>query len=104
MFHGQADAAKKAQKIVQALTHYTKNKSHDRHAHYDECVSMGLKIKPIECAEEYAADVETKGDFQDLVLTVHHCYMHFLMNTPAYKIIENHLGVGMSKQMTVNPN
>ena len=36
-------------------------------------------------------------DFQDLILTVHHCYMNLLMNTPAFKVIENHMGVGMNK-------
>ena len=35
---------------------------------------------------------------QDLVLTVHHCYMHTLMNTAAFKIIENHLGNALVKQ------
>jgi len=104
MFNGQSDAKKKAQKIVKALTHYTKNKTHDRHAHYDECQAMGLRVKSIENDDEYTDEKEQKGDFQDLVLTVHHCYMHFLMNTAAYKIIENHLGVGMSKNITSAPN
>lgn len=104
MFHGQADAKKKAQRIVKSLTHYTKNKTHDRHAHYDECVAMGLNIKSIESDDEYKDEKETKGDFQDLVLTVHHCYMHYLMNTAAYKIVENHSGVGMSKNITAPVN
>jgi len=29
---------------------------------------------------------------QDLVLTVHHGYMHIFMNPAAFKVIENHLG------------
>jgi hypothetical protein len=29
---------------------------------------------------------------QDLVLTIHHCYMFSLSNSGAFKIIENHLG------------
>ena len=36
-------------------------------------------------------------EFQDTVLTIHHCYMHTMMNTPATKIIENHLGDAMIK-------
>lgn len=99
MFHGEADAKKKAGKIVKSLSHYTDNKQHDRHIHYDECVSMGLKIKALEEATEYAAEVQEKGEFQDLVLTVHHCYMHLMMNTPALKIIENHLGIGIMKNV-----
>ena len=43
------------------------------------------------------------AEFQDLVLTVHHCYMHLLMNTACYKTIENHLGVGLFKNQTVAP-
>ncbi len=29
---------------------------------------------------------------QDKVLTVHHCFMHTLANTQAFKIIEDHRG------------
>lgn len=100
MFSGDRNAKRKAAKIVKDLSHYTKNKTHDRHIHYDECSTMGLNVRPIENGAEYVEDKETKGDFQDLVLTVHHCFMHFLMNTAAYKIIENHVGVGMSKNVT----
>ena len=98
MFSGDPDAKAKAAKAVKALTHYTDNKAHDRHIHYDECLSMGLKIKSIEDSGEYESEKEQKGDFQDLVVTVHHCYMHLLMNTPAIKIIENQLGAGFCKQ------
>jgi len=97
MFHGAADAKAKASKIVKALTHYTKNKGHDRHFHIDECLAMGLNIKSIEDEPQYKDGNAEKGDFQDLVLTVHHCYMHLLMNTPSFKIIENHTGTGISK-------
>ena len=38
------------------------------------------------------------AELQDLVLTVHHCFMLSLMNTHAHKIIENHLGRAMVKQ------
>lgn len=48
---------------------------------------MGLKIKMI----------ESDPELQDLVLTVHHCCMHTLMNTPAFKIIENQLGTALVK-------
>ena len=101
MFQGEADAKKKADRIVKALTHYTKNKTHDRHIHYEECLAMGLKVRSIE--DDPTLNAEFKTEFQDLILTVHHCYMHFLMNTTAYKVIENHLGVGMCKSLTGNP-
>ncbi|WP_309605489.1 hypothetical protein, partial [Phenylobacterium sp.] len=35
---------------------------------------------------------EGDKELQDLILTVHHCFMHTLSNTPAFKIIEDHRG------------
>ena len=98
MFHGRPDAKRKAAAIVRSLTHYDKNKTHDRHIHYEECLKIGLQVKLI----EDATDPDGKKDdlFQDLILTVHHCYMHTLMNTPTYKIIENHVGVGICKNLS----
>ena len=52
-------------------------------------------VKLIEEAKD--ENGEKDSVFQDLILTVHHCYMHTLMNTQAYKMIENHLGTGISK-------
>jgi len=98
MFKGQADAKKKAARVVKCLTHYANNRTHDRHIHSDECQKMGLNVKLIEDAVD-AAGVKD-AEFQDLVLTVHHCYMHTLMNTNTFKIIENHLGTGMTKNMS----
>jgi ATP-dependent protease ClpP protease subunit len=88
MFKGHRDARRKATAIVRKLTDYSGNKTHDRHINIDECESIGLKIKRIEDSQP----------LQDLVLTVHHCYMHSLMNTPSFKMIENHLGVAFVKQ------
>jgi len=95
MFYGENDAKKKANHIVKELSNYERNRAHDRHIHYEECLAMGLKVKAIEDA--VGKDGQKDVEFQDLVLTVHHCYMHTLMNTNTYKIIENHLGTGMSK-------
>jgi ATP-dependent protease ClpP protease subunit len=87
MFKGDADAKQKAIRIVKALTAYRLNKGHDRHLHYEECEKMGLKVEKI----------ETDPEFQDLLLTVHHCCMHALMNTPSFKMIENHRGIAFVK-------
>jgi ATP-dependent protease ClpP protease subunit len=101
MFKGESDARKKADKIVRNLTDYRRNKTHDRHINFEECQKMGLNVKLIEDAKDNHGH---KDDvFQDLILTVHHCYMHLLMNTPVFKVIENHLGVGYVKHQTVNP-
>jgi len=73
MLASNPDKAAVAAKIVQELTDFTGNKGHDRHIQYDECVALGLRIEPLEADQE----------FQDLVLSIHHCYMHVMMNTPA---------------------
>jgi hypothetical protein len=82
MFAGESGAAAKARKVVRKLTDYRGNRTHQRHIHFDELKQMGLKV----------ARIEDDQEFQDIVLTVHHCYMHALMNTTAYKIVENHCG------------
>lgn len=87
MFGGQRTALEKARAVVRRLTDYTGNKGHDRHIQFDECKAMGLKVVAIEADQA----------LQDVVLTVHHCYMHVLMNTPVFKIIENQTGVGFMK-------
>lgn len=88
MFAKDKMAKRKAAKITKALSDYGRNKAHDRHIHMAECKQLGLKIERL----------EDNSDLQDLVLTVHHCYMHALMNSQAFKIIENHLGAAFVKQ------
>lgn len=89
MFADYKNAATRAQRAVTHLTDYSENKSHSRHIPFEECTKdIGLKVTPLEADEK----------LQDLVLTIHHCFMHVLMNTPSYKIIENHLGVALVKQ------
>jgi hypothetical protein len=89
MFKGLPDRKKQAKAITKALSNYPKNKSHDRHFHIDDCENMGLIIKHL----------EADPVMQDLVLTVHHCYMNVMMNTNAFKVVENHKGVALIKQV-----
>lgn len=94
MFEGKPDAEQKSKKIVRKLSHYRGNKTHSRHIHFDELDKMGLKVSLIEDDQQ----------LQDLVLTVHHCYMHVLMNTPVFKMIENHKGSAFVKvQISTQP-
>jgi ATP-dependent protease ClpP protease subunit len=95
MFAGQPNAKKKAKAATKALSDYKKNKSHERHLDADECEEIGLNIKHL----------ESDATMQDLVLTVHHCYMNLLMNTNAFKIIENQNGIALCKntQLPINP-
>jgi ClpP class serine protease len=91
MFKGDPKAKQKARKIVAKLTDYRGNKSHERHIHFDECLGMGLAVELLEDDQPY----------QDAALTVHHCFMHTLMNTNAFKIIESHRGATFVKQQVV---
>jgi hypothetical protein len=88
MFGADEGSEAKADAIVSNLSAYHENKTHARHIHIDECIALGLKIERLEDDEV----------LQDLVLTVHHCFMHSLMNTPSYKMIENHIGRAFVKQ------
>jgi ATP-dependent protease ClpP protease subunit len=91
MFEGDPRAKAKAKRIVKKLTDYRGNKTHQRHIHFDELHDMDLKVSLI----------EDDQDLQDLVLTVHHCFMHSLMNTTAFKMIENHKGSAFVKHQAV---
>lgn len=82
MFYGDPQAVDKADRIVAALNDHAGTKTHSRHFHVDDAVGFGLKVEQLE------ADPE----LQDLVLTVHHAYMHTFANSAAGKIIENHEG------------
>jgi hypothetical protein len=93
MFSGLSKATAKAKSVVRHLTDYRGNKAHNRHINFTECKKIGLDVDLIETAAD--------PDLQDLVLTVHHCLMHALMNTPAFKIIENHQGAAFVKQNIV---
>ncbi|MBI5522310.1 MAG: S49 family peptidase [Desulfarculus sp.] len=73
--------------IIKKLTDYKLNRSHGKHIHLAECREMGLVVEQLEDDQV----------FQDLVLSVHHCFINTLMNSPAHKIIENHLGTAMVK-------
>jgi ClpP class serine protease len=44
MFEGDAQAKKKAARVVKGLAHYKKNKTHEKHLHFEECDEIGLKV------------------------------------------------------------
>ncbi|WP_244964672.1 SDH family Clp fold serine proteinase [Pantoea stewartii] len=82
MFSGDADAVDKAKHICDELNNHHTTYTHARHIHLDKAKSIGLNI----------VELEEDQTLQDLVLTVHHCYMHTFGTTKAAKIIENHNG------------
>jgi hypothetical protein len=83
MFANDADRDTKAQVIVGYLGSHSATAAHARHIPLSKCEDIGLKIERL----------EDDAKLQDLVLTVHHAYMHTFSMTAAIKITENHLGV-----------
>ncbi len=73
--------------VVSKLTDLSENKGHNKHFHIDECLDMKLNVTAL----------ERDPKFQDLILTIHHCYMHSLSNTPVIKITENQTGKAIIK-------
>ncbi|RKT93882.1 UNVERIFIED_ORG: serine dehydrogenase proteinase [Pantoea allii] len=82
MFDQDPDAKQKAKLICDELNNHHTTYTHARHIHLDKAKSIGLNI----------VELEQDQKLQDLVLTVHHCYMHTFGTTKAAKIIENHNG------------
>lgn len=78
--HGQADIA---DGVVNYLSDHSITATHSRHLPVSKCEEIGLKVERLEDDEK----------LQDLVLTVHHAYMHTFSMSQAVKIVENHLGV-----------
>jgi hypothetical protein len=90
MFADSQNADLEAEKVVQALSDHSETKTHSRHISIDTCRKMGLRVEELEADDK----------LQDLVLTIHHAFMHTFSQTPAIKIIENHKGV--ATVLTVN--
>jgi ClpP class serine protease len=70
-------------KIVGIFSDHAEQKSHGRHISKQQCIDAGLNITSLEADQ----------DFQDAVLTTHHCFLHTLSHTASIKIIENEDGV-----------
>lgn len=89
MLKSNPNADAKADEIVKTLGGLERNKNHGRRFHYTDCENMGLIIE----------ELEDDQKLQDLVLSVHRCYMH-TMGTAGNvtKIIENHKGNIWGKQ------
>lgn len=83
MFGADASKAGIAQSIVDYLGDHASTATHSRHLPLSKCEEIGLNV----------AKLEDDKKLQDLVLTVHHAYMHTFSMSPAIKITENHIGV-----------
>ncbi|MCY4038899.1 MAG: hypothetical protein OXF09_05525 [Hyphomicrobiales bacterium] len=81
MLKEHPEATAKSKEIAETLGDLERNKSHGRRFHYMDCKNMGLEIEML----------EDKQELQDLVLSVHHCYMHAMgTKDSVMKVIENH--------------
>ena len=78
-----AAAENKVAEIIDLLTTHNDNFAHEKHIHLDTLIETGLKIEML----------EDDPELQDDVLSIHHAYMHSIINKRFPKIIENHLGV-----------
>lgn len=93
MFAGKSNPRTCAEKVVEDLSDHARTKTHSRHISIDDCKKLGLEI----------LDLESDQKLQDLVLTVHHCYMHTFSNSIAIKIVENHNGIALINQAQPRP-
>ena len=85
MSAGDKKGKKKAESVIEKLNEHESTKVHARHLSIDAAKECGLKI----------CDLEEDSKLQDLLLTVHHCYMHTFANSAAVKIVENQDGVAV---------
>ena len=81
MFAKEKDSEAIIKVILEKLSSHKETSSHARHISSAECSKIGLNVIMLESLGE---------KMQDLVLTVHHCFMHTFASTEAIKIIENH--------------
>lgn len=95
MFEGENDAAEKAAIILAELGSHELTLSHDRHIHADKAIELGIKVEMLE--------KEGNDELQEAVLSVHHACIQTLAETPAFKIIENHMGVGFITSVRMAP-
>ena len=81
----------RTKKILKEFSDHKSNKSHARHISIEKCKEIGVSV----------IDMETDNELQDLILTVHHSFMHTFSHTSTTKIVENHLGVAYIESLPV---
>jgi len=87
MLQDDDQAPATVQRIVHGLTDDEETFNHARHIHVEALEDLGLKIKRLEDDDK----------LQDLVLTVHHAFMHTFSMTSCLKIVENDRGITMAR-------
>jgi len=93
MFEGDDSKKPLIDTIVEALADHSEMKTHSRHITLQQCKDLGLKI----------IDLEADSDLQDLVLSVHHAFIHSLSSSAGImKIIENHQDMRVVERKAIN--
>jgi hypothetical protein len=87
MFSGQQNGPATAKTIAKHLANHGHFKSHGRFIPRADARTLGLVIE----------DLESDQALQDLVLSVFHATTHTFSSTPAFKLIENHMGKAFIK-------
>jgi len=82
MFSQEDSPEIKADEVVTVLSDHSATRTHSRHIHVEDCEKIGLTVERL----------ETDPTLQDLVLSVHHAYMHTFSMTAAVKLVENQEG------------
>lgn len=72
-----------AEEVAKTLSDYSKMKSHGRQIGITKAKKIGLKV----------ADLGEDKELEELVLGVHNAFMATFVNTPCFKIVENHKGI-----------
>lgn len=72
----------KIEKIKKAFNDNTESKIHSRHFSKSKLQKLGLNVRSL----------EDDQDLQDIVLSLHHCYIILLENVPIAKFVENNIG------------
>lgn len=82
----------KRKEILKAFNNNNTTKVHSRHISKEKCKSVGLNI----------IDMEDDQHLQDMILSLHHCYMIYLEQTIVTKIVENNIGGCTMRLLNVN--
>lgn len=80
MFSDRDDATSLSKNIVKQLNDHGHQNSHNSHLDPESCRKIGLEIQYLEDDQQ----------LQEVVLSIHHSFIHTLSMTSCAKIIENH--------------
>jgi hypothetical protein len=91
MFKADGDGAARARRVLGELGDHALTKSHSRHISADRAETLGINVGRLEADQR----------LQEAVLSAHHAYVQTFSETPAFKIIENHIGVSFISAVNV---